>query len=172
MSSAKKNGFPKTTYLLLIIITAAISAAVSAYVTYSVSSSTKSESEGNYSYLELTSLTAKNVVNNEVIGKIENNMVLNKDQPIFIVANFSNPNSVARDYIVTFILKNGTGYTEEISVLRGSIGGMQDIALDTYWEPHAVGTYSMQIFLQKPEDLNRTDQPMEIANKTIKVVGS
>jgi hypothetical protein len=171
MSSTKKNGFSKNAYLLLVTVAAAISAAILAYVTYIITSPSKSGGAGDYSYLELVSLTAKNAASNEVIGKIENNMILSEGQQVFLVANFSNPNSIARDYIVTFILKNETGYTEELSVLKGSIGGMKEITLDTYWEPHRAGTYSMQIFLQKPNDLNRTDQPKEIANRIIKVAG-
>lgn len=147
--------------------TIALLIAIIAYLTLTMSNmqnvgkSEEKDMAQETDYLKLSSLTLW-TDHNQLIGKLEPNMELKKDQPIFLRANFSNPNETTGQYIAIVQVSDSESQIVAQSQLWGRVIGSENVMLNTFWQPSNTGTYEAVVYVFKPSDLPRTDTPVRL----------
>lgn len=128
--------------------------------------------------IKFTSLSAYDS-NHGYLGQIKDNKIFKSGEPVFIQANFTNPGDPAgnnNNYLVIIEVRNGdTSETVALSSVQAKFAGAgNNLAVETYWKPldqkASHQYYTILVFLQKLEDLNKTPIQPPVVSARVQVV--
>jgi hypothetical protein len=106
----------------------------------------------------LSSVIAVDGTTGEVIAEVTEGSQFVIGKPVFIQAQFANPNETAvLDHtLVMTLARNGTEddtLLEQAANFRGDIGANENVNLEFYWNPDAEGEHLLRVFSLTPGDL-------------------
>lgn len=112
-----------------------------------------------YLDLDLSSIKILNLLDHSLEDVTHNStVVLKKDVPIQLQANYTNPNKDAHEYTLLIkLVQKDTGEEQVLLALVGKIGGDNGtFELSTKWQPTELRDYTMSLFALKSSDARKT----------------
>jgi len=119
--------------------------------------------------LKLLNMSVLDFPHHELIGRLSANQSFRNHQPVFLQANFLNPNTNSHDYIVTSEIR-GSADTSALSIVQGTVGGSGELSIDVYWKPEQMGDYDLILFAMPVEKLSMGPPMNPIAKVPLKVI--
>ncbi|HEX7032128.1 MAG TPA: hypothetical protein VF172_03930 [Nitrososphaera sp.] len=128
--------------------------------------------ENDSAGLTLISVNAYEYPNHVLRGAIESGQSFKVHEPVFLQANFSNPNSFPSEHLVVSQINGpeGSNETKVLSMVRVEAAESGYVSVDLYWEPKQTGEYRLMVWTTASEDLRETPPTLPAASIPLIVI--